>query len=244
MAFCDEVIEGGFYATVGACLCAFVRATEQVLLDGSCSLRAFYLGFLLCLLNDVRNLGVRPNIGSIRSIVLAELDFGYLLGGLVKGNVDVVEQLAILMTLRPLQWKGTFARDFALGALVSIATEEHVYVFIEALGIFLGILVEERDDDVRLARFLQAGGLFIRCLYWVREGNARDLRRGYLVLGIFRHGSDIAHLDAVHLFNVRRLEQGLAILKHVCTQDGVRGARLNALGEILGALIELVVAHR
>ena len=104
--------------------------------------------------------------------------------------------------------------------------------------------MEERYDDVRLARFLQAGGLFIRCLYWVREGNARDLRRGHLVLGIFRHGSDITHFDAVHVFNVRRLEQGLTILKHVCAQDGVRRVRLNALGEILGALIELVVAHR
>lgn len=109
MAFCDEVIEGGFYATVGACLCAFVRATEQVLLHIAGGLRTFNLGFLLCLLDYGGNVSVRLNIGSIRSIVLAEFDVGYLLGGLVKGDVDVVKQLAILMTLRPLQWKSTFA---------------------------------------------------------------------------------------------------------------------------------------
>ena len=147
------------------------------------------------------------------------------------------------MTLRPLQWKGTFAGDFALGALVGIAAEEHVYVLVESLGILLGVLMEKRDDDVRLAGFLQAGGLIVGGLYWIREGNTWDLCCGYLVLGVLRYGSDIAHLDAVHLFNVRRLEQGLAILKHVCTQDGIRGVRLNTLGEILGALIELVVAH-
>ncbi len=87
LAICDEVVEGGFHAAVGARLCAFIRATEQVLLHVAGGLRAFHLGFLLCLLNDSCNLGVRLNSGSIRSVVLAELDVGYLLGGLVKGDV-------------------------------------------------------------------------------------------------------------------------------------------------------------
>src|SRR5699024_9535751 len=97
-----------------------------------------------------------------RAVVLGDFDGLNFAGVLVKGNIGILENLAVFVSLRPVQWLRTITFDDALGALVRVASEKDIHVIVKASSVLLRILVHERYNNVCFAGFLQSVCFLLR----------------------------------------------------------------------------------
>ena len=122
-----------------------------------------------------------------------------------------MENLAVFMALRPVQWLRTITFDDALRALVRVSTEENIHVVVKASSVLLRILVHERYNNVCFAGFLQSVCFLIRSLDGV--GKLHTFNCGWcdLVLGQSGYGTNEANLNAVDLLNVGSIQHRFTV---------------------------------
>ena len=176
-------------------------------------------------------------------VVLLQTDVGNLFSSLIKGNINVVEQFAVLVSLCPLQWQGALALNFALSGNVGVAAKSYVDVFVKVLCKALGIFVHKRNNNIGLTRFFQTSSFLIGSLGWISKSDPWDLGSRHLILGIFRYRANIADFYAINFFDVGSLQKRLPILEHVGTQDWVIRAISDTPCKVFGTLIKLMVTY-
>ena len=122
-----------------------------------------------------------------------------------------MENLAVFMALRPVQWLRTITFDDALRALVRVSTEENIHVVVKASSVLLRILVHERYNNVCFAGFLQSVCFLIRSLDGV--GKLHTFNCGWcdLIFGQSGYGTNEANLNAVDLLNVGSIQHRFTV---------------------------------
>src|SRR5699024_2736697 len=134
-----------------------------------------------------------------------------LSAALVKGNISVLENLAIFMALRPVQRLCTLTFNDALRALVRVASAKDIHVIVKASSVLLRIVVHERYNNVCFAGFVQSVCFLIRSLDG--DGKLHTFNGGWcdLVLGQGGHSTDEANLDAVDFLNVGSIQHRFTV---------------------------------
>ena len=122
-----------------------------------------------------------------------------------------MENLAVFMALRPVQWLRTITFDDALGALVRVASEKDIHVIVKASSVLLRILVHERYNNVCFAGFLQSVCFLIRSLDGVGKLHAFNCGWCDLVLGQSGYGTNEANLNAVDFLNVGSIQHRFTV---------------------------------
>ena len=128
---------------------------------------------------------------------------------------------------------------------MGVAAENEVDVLgIELGGSLLGWVVDQRDDNIGLARVLDLLGLFVDLCRGVLDVQALDVGRVRLRHREVGGGADQRDLHAVLFHDRVRLHlAGAVLLEDVRAELLVVGARNDAVDQVLVALIKLVVAH-
>ena len=239
----QHVVRGGLGAAVGAWLILRIGATLEVGGDVGDDLLAELAGNLVCLCNDLLNLGIRGDaeLLELRRLDLATVDLDELLLGLIVGESNIGDDLAVLVGLRV----RNLAVAVELQALdVVIATEYEIDVLrVELRCAGVGRIVNQSDDEVSLAGLLELLGLDVDLLGGIRELHTRNVGRAGLFRGEVGGRAHQGNLHALLLHDGVRLHRLLAINEDVRAELLVIGARNDAVDQVLVALIELVVAH-
>ena len=237
----EHVVRGGLGTTVRAGVLSGVGATQVGVLDVGHDLLAELAGFRLRLVDDLLHLGVRGDVQGDQGlgVVLLERRCLDLPGGLVVGEVQVRHDLAVL--------PGLCVRHRGIGVdhvHVAVAAEHEVDILrVQLRRAGLNRVVDEGDDHVGLLLILQLLRFLIHLLGGVGEVQAGDIVRAGLALGQVGGGAHQRNLHAVNLDDLRGLQvAGAVLLEHVRAELDVTGTRVDAVNQVLVALIKLVVA--
>ena len=164
-----------------------------------------------------------------------------LLLSLVISEGNVRDNLAVLVGLRV--GHGAVRGELETPDVV-VAAEGKVHVFrVELRRACVRRVVDERDDQVGLAVFLELLRLNVDLLGRVGELHACNVGRAGLLRGQVGGGADEGDLHTFLFHNGVGLHWLLALHKNVRPKLHAVCARNDAVNEVLVTLVELVVAH-